>query len=69
MRNFREMLRILRAAQCRLSVAYHLQDLERAKEGLARSFAALDAAEAEVMIHDQAERSDNAPPIYLIRSK
>ena len=48
----RELLRLMRVGQARLSVAYHLQDLERAKTGLAKSYAALDRAEAELAIHD-----------------
>jgi len=66
-KNFRDLLRLLHVARCRLCVAYHLQDLERAKVGLARSFAAPDAAEADLAIHDQQERSSDAPPMYLLK--
>ena len=59
----RELLRLMRVGQARLSVAYHLQDLERAKTGLAKSFAALDRAEADLTIHNNAPTVD--PPTFL----
>lgn len=46
-----DFLRLLRYGQARLSVAYHLHDLDRARAGLAKAYAAHDAALAELHIH------------------
>lgn len=59
----RELLRLIRVGQCRLSVAYHLHDLERAKSGLAKSYDALDRAEAELAIHSGEPTIE--PPMFL----
>jgi hypothetical protein len=58
-----ELLRLIRVGQCRLSVAYHLGDLERAKTGLAKSYDALDRAEAELAIHETEPTVE--PPVFL----
>ena len=39
-----DFARLIRYAQARASVAYHLRDLERARAGLAKAYAARDAA-------------------------
>jgi hypothetical protein len=56
MKAFAELLYLMRIGQCRASVAYYLHDIERAKEGLARAYNALDAANANLAIHDTGPR-------------
>jgi hypothetical protein len=68
MKSIVELLRIIRFGQAKLSVAYHLQDIERSKRGLAKAFDAYDAAKAALDHHDAADPAPE-PPLYLIRGR
>jgi uncharacterized small protein (DUF1192 family) len=66
MTSLRDLLRLLRLAQAQMSVAYYQRDIERSKCGLAKAFAARDAALAAVRIHEVPQR-DSEPPRYLLK--
>jgi Tfp pilus assembly protein PilP len=66
-RTLREILLLLHVAGCRKSVDQYLADVERAKRGLEKSLAALDAAKARLTFHDHEERSPIAPPKFLLK--
>lgn len=67
MRDLSELLRLIRYAQARMSVAYHQRDLERAREGLAKAYAAHDAALADLRANEYPPTQD--PPQSLLRRK
>jgi hypothetical protein len=70
MKNIWQIFRELHLEQCRLSIALHLADIERARIGLQRSFDALHRAQAALdqhNLHDFAEQSPNTPPLYLTK--
>jgi len=67
MKGFYELLLLIRFGQARLSIAYHLQDIERAKSGLAKAFSAYDDAKAALEVFDTEEAP--APPAYLLRAR
>lgn len=66
MTSLRDFLRLMRLAQAQMAVAHYQRDIERSKAGLAKAFAARDAALAAVRIHEVPQR-DSEPPRYLIK--
>ena len=62
----RDFLRLMRLAQAQMAVAHYQRDIERSKHGLAKAYAARDAALAAVRIHEAPQR-DSEPPRYLLK--
>ena len=69
MRSLGELLRLIRYAQARASVAYHQHALENAKTGLALAYRAHDEALADLRAHEGAHTVPPEPPIYLLNRK
>lgn len=69
MRSLGELLRLIRYAQARTSVAYHRHALERARTGLALAYRAHDEALADLRAHDGEHSVPPPPPAYLINRK
>lgn len=64
---FHKLLLLLRLGQARLSVAYHLQDIERSKLGLAKAFAAYDEAQTALGLLDCDDAQRLEPPTFLLK--
>lgn len=64
-----DFARLIRYAQARASVAYHLRDLERARAGLAKAYAAHDAALADLRAHEGAATVPPEPPPFLLLAR
>lgn len=64
-----DFLRLVRYAQARMSVAYHHRDLERARSGLAKAYAAHDAALADLRAHEGAATIPPEPPRFLLLTR
>jgi len=68
-RSLRELLLTLRYGQARLSIAYHLHDIERAKAGLAKAYAAHDTAAAELTLLELEASPPRDIPARLFKVK
>lgn len=64
-----DFVRLLRYAQARMAVAYHHRDLERARVGLAKAYAAHDAALADLRAHEGAATIPPEPPRFLLLTR
>jgi hypothetical protein len=63
---FFELLRAIRYAQAGIAVQYLQWDIERRKRALAKAFNALDAARADLVVHEYPLRdSEREVPPYL----
>jgi len=67
MKGIRELLLLIRFGQARLSVAYYLQDIDRAKAGLAKAFTAYDDAKAALGTFEVEDQP--TPPTFLLRNR
>lgn len=61
----RELCSAIRLHQAKLSVAYHMHAVERAKTGLARALHAEDEARAEFYRHTRLEETGLIPSFLL----
>lgn len=68
MKSLRELLLLMRFGQAKLSVAYHLQDIDRSKRGLAKAFDSYDAARAALEIFERDGQHRPPPPRFLLKA-
>lgn len=61
----RELVRIIRVGQCQACVWWNAHALDRARTDLAKAYSALDAARADLVIHDHAGHQQREVPAFL----
>jgi len=65
MQAIRELLLLIRIAQCHMSAAYYRRDIERSRQGLVKALSAMDAANATLRIHTHSPVAEI--PMYLLK--